>query len=130
MNNIKELKEQLKQGVFYYYKSNLMVNAKVYNIVSYDDGELEIFFTGGIVGVYKDKLTKVKRPANILGSFKWCYSLKNEDDAVTGYIGLKDDEESTLKQEKGNNTISALCKDLERIKELCNKNINELNGEA
>jgi len=69
--NIQELKEQLQEGTFYYHKYNLLVKGKVYNIVSYDDGEVEIFFTGGIVGVYKDKIEKVRRPANILGVFEW-----------------------------------------------------------
>lgn len=39
-------------------------------------------------------------------------------------------QESVIQKDKYSNTIKALCKDLERIKELCNKNINELNGEV
>lgn len=87
---MEELKEQLQQGTFYYSNSNMLVKGKVYNVISYDDGQLEIFFTGGIVDLYKDKLTKVRRPPNIIGVFKWCYLLKNEDDVI-GYIGLKEE---------------------------------------
>lgn len=89
---MEELKEQLLQGTFYYYKSSLLVNGKIYNVVSYDDGELEVFFNSGIVGVYKDKLTKVRRPPMILGMFKWCYLLKDADNLTIGYIGLKEQQ--------------------------------------
>lgn len=93
MLNIQKLKEQLLQGTFYYSKPGaLLINAKVYNVISYDDGELEIFFTGGIVSIYKDKLKKVKRPPNIISVFKWCYVLKNEDNECIGYIGLKEEQ--------------------------------------
>jgi len=90
---IEELKEQLLKGTFYYSKSNLLVKGKIYNVVSYDDGQLEIFFTGGIVDVYKDKLTSIRRPSNIISVFKWCYLLKNEDNENIGYIGEKEREE-------------------------------------
>ena len=91
--NIEKLKEQLQQGTFYYSNSNILVKGKVYNVISYDDGQLEIFFTGGKVDLYKDKLTKVRRPHNIIGAFKWCYLLKNEDNENIGYIGLKEEKE-------------------------------------
>lgn len=84
---MEELKEQLLKGIFYYSKDSLMVEGKVYNIVSYAEGKLEIFFTGGIVGTYQDKIKKVRRPDNILNSFKWCYKLRNENDECIGYIG-------------------------------------------
>lgn len=86
--NIEELKEQLQQGTFYYSTSNILIKGKIYNVISYDDGQLEIFFTGGIVDLYKNKLTKIRRPPNIIGAFKWCYLLKNEDNENIGYIGL------------------------------------------
>ena len=70
-----------------------MVKGKVYNVISYDDGQLEIFFTGGIVDLYKDKLSKVTRPPDIIGAFKWCYLLKNEDNKNIGYIGEKEKAE-------------------------------------
>lgn len=91
--NIEKLKQQLQQGTFYYHKSNLVVTGKVYNIVSYDDGELEIFFTGGIVSAYKDKLDKVRHPPNAISVFKWCYILKDEYNECVGYIGEKEEKE-------------------------------------
>lgn len=100
--NIEKLKEQLQQGTFYYHKSNLVVTGKVYNIVSYDDGELEIFFTGGIVSVYKDKLDKVICPLNTIGVFKWCYLLKNSDDESIGYIGLKEEDKENANGQNRN----------------------------
>ncbi|ALB44591.1 hypothetical protein [Clostridium beijerinckii] len=90
---LEELKEQLLKGTFYHYGSNLLVKGKIYNVINYDDGQLEIFFTGGIVDLYKDKLTEVRRPPNIISVFKWCYSLKNEDNENIGYIGEKEREE-------------------------------------
>ncbi len=95
--NIEELKELFLKGTYYFHKSSLLVNSKVYNIVSYDDGELEIFFTGGIVGVYKDKVKKIRRPPNIISVFKWCYLLKDEDNQSIGYIGLKENDKSYSK---------------------------------
>lgn len=89
---MEELKEQLQEGAFYYHKSSLLVSGKVYNVVGYEDGELEIFFTGGIVGVYKNKMKKVKRPPNIISVFKWCYLLKDEHNEAIGYIGLKGED--------------------------------------
>ena len=91
--NIEKLKEQLQQGTFYYHKSNLLVKGKVYNIVSYDDGEIEIFFTGGIVSAYKDKVDKIRHPPNIISVFKWCYILKDEYNECVGYIGEKERKE-------------------------------------
>ena len=44
------------------------------------------------MNIYKDKLTKVKRPPNTISIFEWCYKLKIEDDKCLGYIGLKKDE--------------------------------------
>lgn len=90
---MEELKEQLLKGTFYYSNSNILIKGKVYNVISYDDGQLEIFFTGGIVDLYKDKLTKVRRPSNLIAAFKWCYLLKNEDNESIGYIGEKEREE-------------------------------------
>ncbi|MBC2459389.1 hypothetical protein [Clostridium beijerinckii] len=90
---MEELKEQLLKGTFYYSNSNILVKGKVYNVISYDDGQLEILFHGGIVDLYKDKLTKVRRPPNIISVFKWCYSLKNDDNECIGYIGEKEGKE-------------------------------------
>lgn len=91
---MEELKEQILKGTFYYSKPGaLLVKGKVYNVINYDDGELEIFFTGGIVSIYKDKLKKIRRPADIIGAFKWCYLLKNDDNECIGYIGEKEGKE-------------------------------------
>lgn len=93
MIDIIELKELLLKGKFYYSKSNLLVKGKVYNIVSYDDGELEIFFHGGIVSAYKDKFDKVRHPSQMISVFKWCYLLKDEYNECVGYIGEKEGKE-------------------------------------
>lgn len=88
-----KLKEQLLQGTYYYQKSELFFKGKVYNIVVYDDGELEIFFNGGIVGAYSKRLKQIRRPANIIEEFKWCYLIKNSDNENIGYIGLPNEKE-------------------------------------
>jgi hypothetical protein len=85
--NVDKLKDKLLKGTFFYYKNSLYVKGDIYNVVSYDDVELEIFFKGGIVGVYKDKLKTIRRPGNIIEKFDWCYILKDEYDECIGYIG-------------------------------------------
>ncbi|KHD14992.1 hypothetical protein AWN73_10820 [Clostridium butyricum] len=89
--NIKKIKEQLQQGTFYYYKSNLFIKSEVTRVVEMEDIFLEISFECGNVDVFIDKIKPVRRPDNIIAKFKWCYKLKNEYDDVIGYIGLKEE---------------------------------------
>ncbi|NFA42716.1 hypothetical protein EXM65_09055 [Clostridium botulinum] len=87
MNNIQELKEQLKKGTFYYHKFGLLVKGKVNIVLQNSETTLNVSFVGGIVDVYMDKIKLIRRPGNIIASFKWCYQLKNEYDDLIGYIG-------------------------------------------
>lgn len=114
--NIERLKEQFQEGTFYYSNSNILVKGKIYNVISYDDGQLEIFFAGGIVDLYKDKLTKVRRPPNIIGAFKWCYALKNENSKVIGYIGLKESEKREYKEKIYLGILKELLEEIEKNK--------------
>lgn len=84
---MKELKEQLQQGTFYYHKFGLLVKGKVNVVLQNSETTLNVNFIGGMVDVYIDKLKPVRRPGNIIADFEWCYMLKNEYDDIIGYIG-------------------------------------------
>ena len=88
--NIEELKQQLKEGTFYFHKFGLIISSKVNLILENSQNTLNISFNGGMVDVYMDKIKPVKRPSNIIEKFVWCYRLKNEWDEEIGYIGLKE----------------------------------------
>ncbi|WP_294395291.1 hypothetical protein [uncultured Clostridium sp.] len=90
--NIKELKEQLSEGTFYYYKFGLLVKGKVKMILQSDDNTLNVSFEGGTVDVYADTIKSIRRPGNIIAKFKWCYMLKNYYDDCIGYIGHIEDQ--------------------------------------
>ncbi|MEX0060338.1 hypothetical protein [Clostridium butyricum] len=89
--NIKELKEQLLQGTFYYYKDALLIHAKVKNICELTSC-LHIDFEGGAVDVATDKIKPIRRPGNIVEKFNWCYILKNYEAECIGYIGQIEDK--------------------------------------
>ncbi|MEX0050092.1 hypothetical protein AB2T85_05540 [Clostridium butyricum] len=84
---IKELKEQLLKGTFYYYKDTLLIHAKVNNVCSVGKKSIHIDFKGGAVSVASDKIKPIKRPGNIVEKFNWCYILKSYDNECIGYIG-------------------------------------------
>ena len=84
---IKELKEQLLKGTFYYYKDTLLIHAKVNNVCSVGKNSIHIDFEGGAVSVAIDKIKPIKRPGNIIEKFNWCYILKSYDNECIGYIG-------------------------------------------
>ena len=84
---IKELKEQLLKGTFYYYKDLLFINAKVRNVCSVGEDSIRIGFEGGSVVVNIDRIKSIKRPGNIVEKFNWCYILKSYDNECIGYIG-------------------------------------------
>ncbi|MDU4750302.1 MAG: hypothetical protein E6X86_04660 [Clostridium butyricum] len=85
--DIKELKEQLLQGTFYYYIDTLLIHAKVKNICSVGKDSIHIGFEGGAVTVGIDNIKPIKRPGNILEKFNWCYVLRSYDNKCIGYIG-------------------------------------------
>lgn len=85
--NIKELKEQLLKGTFYYYIDTLLIHAKVKNICELTSC-FHIDFEGGAVDVAADNIKPIRRPGNILEKFAFCYILKSYDnECVIGYIG-------------------------------------------
>ena len=86
MKDKKELIEQLKQGTFYYYKDTLLIHAKVNNICELTSC-LHIDFEGGAIDMSIDDIKPIKRPANIVEKFNWCYILKSYDNECIGYIG-------------------------------------------
>ncbi|MBY6915504.1 hypothetical protein [Clostridium botulinum] len=85
--DIKELKEQLKEGTFYYHKFGLLVKGKVNMILELSKDSLNVNFEGGTVDIYSDKVKKIRRPGNIIERFEWCYILKNQYNECIGYIG-------------------------------------------
>lgn len=86
MQDIKELKEQLLKGTFYYYIDTLFIHAKVKNICELTSC-LHIKFEGGAIDVNFNKIKPIKRPGNIVEKFNWCYILKSYDNECIGYIG-------------------------------------------
>lgn len=84
---IKELKEQLLQGTFYYYIDTLLIHAKVKNVCSVGRNSIHIGFEGGAVSAGADKIKPIRRPGNIVERFNWCYILKSYDNECIGYIG-------------------------------------------
>lgn len=86
MIDIKELKEQILKGTFYYYVDALFIHAKVKNICELTSC-LHIGFEGGAVDVALDKIKPIRRPGNIIEKFKWCYILKSYNNECIGYIG-------------------------------------------
>jgi hypothetical protein len=84
-----KLKEQLKQGTFFYHRFGLLVKGKVNDAFLINDDTLHISFNGGYLELIGNKVKKVKRPSDIIAEFEWCYLLKNEYDQEIGYIGLK-----------------------------------------
>ncbi|NMF04586.1 hypothetical protein ACUH7Y_09705 [Clostridium beijerinckii] len=84
---IEQLKEQLKEGTFYYHKCGLLVKSEVNLVLEINKDILNVNFTGGCVDVYMDKIEHIRRPENIIAEFKWCYRLRNEYDECIGYIG-------------------------------------------
>lgn len=49
---MEELKEQLKQGTFYYHKFGLLVKGKVNLVLEMSKDTLNVNFTGGTVDIY------------------------------------------------------------------------------
>ncbi|MDK2828323.1 MAG: hypothetical protein PWP67_1128 [Clostridium butyricum] len=84
---IKELKEQLLKGTFYYYKDTLFIHAKVKNVCSVGKDSIRIDFEDGAVVVNIDRIKPIRRPGNIVERFNWCYILKSYDNECIGYIG-------------------------------------------
>lgn len=87
MDDIKELKEQLLKGTFYYYKDTLLIHSKIKNVCSVGKDSIHIDFEGGAVCVEADKIKPIKRPGNIVEKFNFCYILKSYDNECIGYIG-------------------------------------------
>lgn len=85
--DIKNLREQLKKGTFFYFKEGLILRAKIEIVFDLTNNSLGADFNEGGVEIYLDKIKKIKRPLNIVAKFKWCYMLKNYNDECIGYIG-------------------------------------------
>lgn len=128
--NIEELKEQFLKGTFYYYKFGLFVKSKVIRVVTKDNDFLEVSFECGNVDIFINKLKPIRRPGNIIADFEWCYMLQNEYDEVIGYIGLKENDQRISKKKTYMGTLKGILEDIEKIKSLCNKDIDLLNKEC
>ena len=85
--NISKLKQQLKEGTFYYDNFGLFIKSKVISIEESDKDFLKVDFENGVVDVLIKRICKIRRPSNIIAKFEWCYMFKNEYDDIIGYIG-------------------------------------------
>ena len=87
MDDIQELKEQLSKGTFYYCKSELWIQSKIEEVNIIEGDYLMIRFNGGHADAFLKNVKAIRRPANIVKKFNWCYILKNYDNECIGYIG-------------------------------------------
>jgi len=82
------LKEQLSQGTFYFYKFGLLIKTKVVDVIELDEELWQVVLECGNVDVFPKRIKKVRRPSMWINEFEWCYVLKNSYDESIGYIGL------------------------------------------
>ena len=76
--------EDLKDVSYYFYNDNLFIKS---SILSVDHRNLEVIFQNGSVVISKDvKITKIKKPSNVIKKFKWCYSLRDKYGELLGYL--------------------------------------------
>lgn len=100
--DLKELKQLFETGTFYHYDFGFLLRLKVNDVtVVPKDKSCKYDFlmvrmntgeSNGIaeVQVFSNNVKKVKRPSNIIATFKWCYELKNEFGKLLGWIGEKE----------------------------------------
>ncbi|MEG0368299.1 MAG: hypothetical protein RR585_15750 [Coprobacillus sp.] len=77
--------EDLRDIYYYFYRDELFIKSP---ILAVDHRNLEVIFQNGSINITKDiEIIKIKRPSNIIKTFKWCYKLSNKDNELLGYIG-------------------------------------------
>ncbi len=73
--------------IFHYYKFGLLISSPVINVERYYEDGIKIHFKGGNTHVWaKNKIIKVRRPANLIRECEVCYSLHNEYNEHIGYV--------------------------------------------
>ena len=117
MENIEGLRKQLSKGTYYNNDIDNPVKGAVKNVLIFDDNEIAIFYNGGSVKTYLDRMKPIRRPSNIIAKFEWCFILKDEKDNVVGYIGrIKGDAEMNKKKiEKRFDQVVGTIKNLKDI---------------
>lgn len=85
------LKHDLEEAYFYMHIPNLIIKLPIVEVVASDDGiNLELGTDGSstlIIWKEASEVIKVRRPSNIVGTFEYCYLIKNEYKEPIGYIG-------------------------------------------
>ena len=85
------LKHDLEEAFYYMHIPNLIIKLPISDVSISDDGiTLELGTDGySTLTIWKEesKVIKVRRPDNIIGTFEYCYLIKNEYKEHIGYIG-------------------------------------------
>lgn len=91
LEEIEKLKKLLESGTYYYSINDLWIRSKVAYITNYVAKDyFEVFFGSGSVKFDINNIEKVYHPSIVVGKFKWCYLLKNNDNENIGYIGYSE----------------------------------------
>ncbi len=87
--------ENIGEGYYYFYKSDLLIKISIRKMVS-EDGAVKIKFaenTGELVIWTDTSVKKVSRPGNIIQKFEWCYIIKDSVGEILGYLGKPEEVE-------------------------------------
>lgn len=86
--NIKELKDKLSNGIFYYCTYGALIKVPVLEVIKNNDVSITVRLEhDGFIDIFDDNLVEVRRPANIIAKFEWCYMILDHVNEPMGYIG-------------------------------------------
>lgn len=85
-----QLRDLCKNGKgvrYHYYVHSLTITSPIIHVEEYNDGGMKVFFEGGQINVWDNsRITKARRPSNLIVECEECYEIKNEYDEHIGFI--------------------------------------------